>query len=195
MRENSKKIIAIILIFISIGSFYFLYFTWQNNKGEILIKVSDFIAQISLPYKIFKLTAEPRDLNLAIPIKELDIKNIEDSWDSPRSGGRTHEGVDMFAKKGTPIYSATEGFILRTGHNNLGGNFVFTIGAGGVKYYYAHLDRVAMGMEIGTPVTLDTVIGFVGNTGNAASTPPHLHFGMYLRGAENPYPLLINRNN
>ena len=91
------------------------------------------------------------------------------------------------------MYAATRGYVLRTGKNALGGTIVITIGPGGVRYYYAHLDRIAQGMHVGVPVTTDTVIGFVGNTGNAESVAPHLHFGVYNNGPQNPYPLLVER--
>ena len=131
--------------------------------------------------------------SIDLVIRELEKENISNSWGDSRSSGRGHEGVDMFAVRGTPIFSATEGYVLKVGTNALGGNIVFVYGKGGVRYYYAHLDRIARGIEIGTRVTTDSVWGFVGNTGNAETTPPHLHFGMYQNGAQNPYDLLVNR--
>jgi murein DD-endopeptidase MepM/ murein hydrolase activator NlpD len=84
--------------------------------------------------------------------------------------------------------------VTRISEGSLGGNFVYIIGAGGVRYYYAHLDRIPLGLNAGDKVNTDTVIGFVGNTGNAETTPPHLHFGAYVsRQAVDPLPLLINR--
>ena len=68
-------------------------------------------------------------------------------------------------------------------------------GAGGRYYYYAHLDSYARGLAIGDRVTTRTVLGYVGTTGNAAGTPPHLHFGVYTaNGAINPLPLLVDRS-
>lgn len=136
---------------------------------------------------------EEPDKELLIPIQGLSLRNIADSWGSPRSGGRSHEGIDMFAKRGTPVFSATRGYVIRSGTNTLGGNIVFVVGPGGVRYYYAHFDSVAQGIEPGKEVTTDTVLGYVGTTGNATGTPPHLHFGMYKSGAENPYQLLVPR--
>ncbi len=103
-------------------------------------------------------------------------------------------GQDMFAPKGTPVFSAVHGYVRRTGTNELGGNIVFVTGAGGRRYYYAHLDRIAHGLHAGQAVTTDTVLGFVGTTGNAITTPPHLHFGVYEgREAIDPLPLLRDR--
>jgi murein DD-endopeptidase MepM/ murein hydrolase activator NlpD len=69
------------------------------------------------------------------------------------------------------------------------------MGAGGRSYYYAHLDSYAQGISVGNWVTTETVLGYVGTTGNAQGTPPHLHFGVYTStGAINPLPLLKDRN-
>jgi murein DD-endopeptidase MepM/ murein hydrolase activator NlpD len=68
------------------------------------------------------------------------------------------------------------------------------MGAGGRVYYYAHLDAYAPGIKEGDYVTTKSVLGYVGTTGNAAGTPPHLHFGVYATGgAINPLPLLTDR--
>ena len=69
------------------------------------------------------------------------------------------------------------------------------IGAGGRVYYYAHLEAYAPHLAEGDYVTTQTLLGYVGTTGNAAGTPPHLHFGVYesTRGAMNPLPLLSDR--
>jgi len=83
---------------------------------------------------------------------------------------------------------------VRVGDDNLGGHTVSVIGDGGRKYYYAHLDSYAPNLEVGDYVTRNTVLGYVGSTGNADGTPPHLHFGIYTTtGAVNPLPLLVDR--
>ena len=90
--------------------------------------------------------------------------------------------------------SATAGYISKIGENSLGGQTVSVVGAGARFYYYAHLDSYAPGIAEGDWVTPQTVLGFVGTTGNAAGTPPHLHFGVYSTGgALNPMPLLTDR--
>ena len=76
----------------------------------------------------------------------------------------------------------------------MGGNTVLVLGAGGRSYYYAHLDGYAPGLAVGDYVTQEAVLGYVGTTGNAAGTAPHLHFGVYTPGgAIDPLPLLTNR--
>jgi peptidoglycan LD-endopeptidase LytH len=139
-------------------------------------------------------TQEP-DRRIAMPFEDVSKRQIADTWGAPRGTGRRHEGQDIFAPKGTPILSATNGYVYKIGENDLGGQTVSVISAGGRVYYYAHLDAYAPNLEVGDPVTTSTVLGFVGTTGNAQGTPPHLHFGVYtMSGAVNPLPLLTDRN-
>jgi len=127
---------------------------------------------------------------ITVPVVGVRRSQLRDGWGSPRSGGRRHEGIDIFAKRGTPVVSATGGYITRIGETNLGGQSVSVIGSGGYSHYYAHLDRYA-DKEVGEWVDEGDTLGFVGTTGNAKGTSPHLHYGIYtLGGAINPYPLL-----
>lgn len=144
--------------------------------------------------RVARLYTQTPDSRLAMPLENLSRKTIADTWQAPRGTGRRHEGQDIFAPRGTPILSATNGFIYKIGENNLGGQTVWVIGSGGRVYYYAHLDSYAKGIEVGDRVTTRTVLGYVGTTGNAQGTPPHLHFGVYTTtGAINPLPLLTDR--
>lgn len=148
----------------------------------------------TLPFKVALLSAREADRELSVPVEGVRVGQIGDSWHAPRSGGRRHEGQDIFAARGTPVRSATAGYVVRVGENALGGNTVFVAGAGGRSYYYAHLDSYAPGLAVGDYVTPETVLGYVGTTGNAAGTAPHLHFGVYATGgAVNPLPLLADR--
>lgn len=141
---------------------------------------------------------ETRDAELLMPIEGARISQVADTWGAPRGGGRVHEGQDIFAPEGTPVYSATYGYVYRIGENDLGGNVVTVIGGAGVRYYYAHFSGFAEGLEEGQYVTPETLLGYIGRTGNAAATPPHLHLGMYTGicdwDAEDPLPLLTDRN-
>jgi murein DD-endopeptidase MepM/ murein hydrolase activator NlpD len=119
------------------------------------------------------------DSELLMPVKGVRTQQVADTFGAPRPGGRQHEGQDIFAPKGTPVYSATQGMVWRIGTGELGGLFVYVLGPGGRRYYYAHLDGYAEGLEEGQGVSPQTLLGYVGNTGNARTTPPHLHFGLY----------------
>lgn len=110
-----------------------------------------------------------------------------DSWGFPRSGGRTHKGVDMFAVRGEPIYAVQAGRATASS-NSLGGISVHLRANTGHTYYYAHLDSRAFSGTIS--VAQGEVIGYNGNTGNARTTSPHLHFEIRPGGGSpvNPYP-------
>ena len=144
------------------------------------------------------LPAEP-DLALRMPVAGVLVGQVADTWGAARDGGRAHEGQDIFAPAGTPVHSATSGFVYRIETRDRGGRVVWVAGAGGRRYYYAHLEDWAEIVE-GMPVTPDTVLGYVGNTGNASTTPPHLHFAIYSgsrrtcdRQVYDPLPLLVDR--
>jgi len=144
--------------------------------------------------RVARLYTRQPDSRLSMPLQDVLKRQVGNTWHAPRGTDRLHEGQDIFAPKGTPIYSATSGFVYNVGENNLGGQTVSVIGDGGRVYYYAHLDSYAPGIAVGDPVTRQTLLGYVGTTGNAQGTPPHLHFGVYTSsGAINPLPLLVDR--
>jgi len=116
-----------------------------------------------------------------------------DTYGAPRSGGRSHQGVDMIAAKGTPVV-AIEGGVLDLGSSSLGGITIWLNGNSGDEYYYAHLDGYASGVFDGMSVSVGELIGYVGNTGNAIYTVSHLHFEFHPGGggAVNPTPLVAS---
>jgi murein DD-endopeptidase MepM/ murein hydrolase activator NlpD len=130
--------------------------------------------------------------SLAFPLPHLDSRAIKSFYGANRDGGaRRHQGVDIFAPRGTPVTAAVAGVITNTGVTALGGKVVWLYDDHRRQaLYYAHLDRqlVAPGARVGVGDTL----GLVGNTGNARTTPPHLHFGIYRRGegALDPLPFI-----
>jgi murein DD-endopeptidase MepM/ murein hydrolase activator NlpD len=111
------------------------------------------------------------------------------TWGAPRSGGRTHKGVDMMGPRYTPLVAVGDG-IVRKSYGSLGGNIVWLYADHGVNYFYAHLDSYPSGLVDGQRVTRGQVIGYMGDTGNPAPGAYHLHFGIYPGGitAVNPYP-------
>ena len=128
------------------------------------------------------------------PVSGKGNSAIQSFWGAPRAGGkRTHKGIDIFAKRGTPVIAVTNGFISNTGNRGLGGKQVWLRdGVFGQSLYYAHLDSILV--KRGTRVNLGDTLGLVGNTGNARTTSPHLHFGIYTSsGAINPLPFVKKR--
>lgn len=133
---------------------------------------------------------EPPD-TLAVPVAGVSGGELTDTWGAARSGGRSHEGIDIFAARGTAVTSATEGVVSRVGTNDLGGNVVWVTGPGREAHYYAHLEAARDGLSAGALISQGDTLGFVGDSGNAVGTPPHLHYGIYRPGgAVNPYPRL-----
>ena len=111
-----------------------------------------------------------------------------DSWGFPRSGGRRHKGVDMFAARGTPVVAVVDGRI-KFSSNSLGGRSTHLYSDNGTVYYYTHLDGHPGNISSGQRVAKGTIVGFVGNSGNARYTSPHNHFEIRPNGrAVNPYP-------
>jgi peptidoglycan LD-endopeptidase LytH len=123
---------------------------------------------------------------LAFPISGKNHRSIASFFGVPRDGGRRiHEGIDVFAPRGTPVTAVSPGRVTRVGVNNLGGKTV-SVSHDGYSFYYAHLDSQLV--NPGQSVKIGDTLGTVGNTGNAITTASHLHFGIYRRGAVDPYP-------
>ena len=119
-----------------------------------------------------------------------------DSWGYPRMTGTAsahwHQGTDIFADYGSPLVAAENGVIARMGTGTLGGNKLWVVGESGTGYYYAHLSAFVDGMADGQRVAAGDLVGYVGDSGNARGTSPHLHFEVHPGGGDavNPYPLL-----
>ena len=129
----------------------------------------------------------PTENSLPSPLPE---QHLTDTWGAARSQGRSHEGIDIFAARGTPIRATTQGIVSKVGENTLGGRVVVVVGPGGAGHYYAHLEDYA-DISPNDWVNAGDIIGYVGDSGNAKGTPPHVHYGIYISGsAVNPYPLL-----
>lgn len=161
---------------------------WEPRKTQsFLIRIQPELLR-SGSYTI-NITREPA---LAFPVQGRDSRQISSYFGAPRDGGRRrHEGVDIFAPKGTPAVASVDGIITSVGSNSLGGNVAFlTDNERHIRLYYAHLDR--WNVTNGQRVSVGDTVGFVGNTGNARTTAPHLHFGIYgtMDGATDPLPFI-----
>lgn len=125
---------------------------------------------------------------LACPVDQ--PRSYTDTFGAPRSGGRSHEGVDILAPIGTPLRAYEAGTITRMNSSSLGGISLYMNGdSSGTEYYYTHLSGYVTGISVGDKVDAGEHIGFVGDTGNAAGIP-HLHWEVHLGGSSvvNPYP-------
>jgi murein DD-endopeptidase MepM/ murein hydrolase activator NlpD len=144
---------------------------------------------------VYDIAVETAPL-LAFPVKGVDERAIWSGFGAERDGGRReHRGVDIFAPRGTPVLAATDGFITRVETTRRGGNVIWMQPLfGNMRVYYAHLDE--QWVTPGDFVVEGEPLGAIGNTGNARTTPPHLHFGVYVRrpgvrgGARDPAEFL-----
>ncbi len=136
---------------------------------------------------------------LGMPVANMKLSDMQDTFDQAR-GGRRHEATDILAARGTPVLAVEDGTIKKLFLSKPGGITIYEFEPDEQYcYYYAHLDRYAPNLKEGMHVSRGDVIGYVGNTGDASATSPHLHFGITLIGSEkkwwggtpiNPYPLL-----
>lgn len=117
-----------------------------------------------------------------------------DDFGDPRHQG-SHEGTDIMADRGTPLFAVDSGTIIRTSptETSLGGISLWLERADGTQYYYAHMTSIAQGIVVGSRVAAGQVVGTVGNTGDARYGAPHVHFEVHPKGgaAINPYPHLV----
>jgi hypothetical protein len=122
-----------------------------------------------------------------------------DTFGSPRADTVWHHGDDLFAPLGAPILAVADGTVFSVGWNEVGGNRLWLRDGQGNEFYYAHLSAYSPFAKNGRHVKAGTVLGFVGNTGDAQGTPYHLHFEihpvslLYLDydGAVDPTPYLV----
>ena len=121
---------------------------------------------------------------------ECPVPNVSDfsnTWGGARSGGRRHRGTDLFADYNS-IIVAPEAGVLEHGTSRLGGIVVRLYANTGRYYYMAHLAGYSASRTSGQQVEAGAIIGFVGNSGNARHTRPHLHIETSINGSRhNPY--------
>jgi murein DD-endopeptidase MepM/ murein hydrolase activator NlpD len=139
---------------------------------------------------------------IGLPISGLQPGDIQDTFDQARgTGERRHEASDIMAPRGTPVIAVENGVIKKLFNSKQGGLTVYQFDSTErFCYYYAHLDRYAEGLREGMIVKRGDRIGYVGSTGNADPSAPHLHFAIFELGPEknwwegkplNPYPILM----
>ena len=142
-----------------------------------------------------------RERNLRIPVEGADDDDLRDTFFDSRGGGRAHEALDIMAPRHTQVLAADDGVIKKLYDSEGGGGItIYQFDPTETfSYYYAHLDRYAANLREGQQVRRGDVIGYVGSTGNASPSAPHLHFAIFRLGSErqwwkgepiNPYPIL-----
>ncbi len=153
----------------------FSYEPWR--EGEYVLRVQPELLRGGRYRVVLHLEAQ-----LAFPVEGHGESDIHSFFGAAREGGRRlHHGVDIFAPRGTPVVAAAAGTVSRVQVTNLGGKVVWVRDpVRNANLYFAHLDSQAVRPD--QQVAVGDTLGFVGNTGNARTTPPHLHFGMYRRG-------------
>jgi murein DD-endopeptidase MepM/ murein hydrolase activator NlpD len=133
------------------------------------------------------------------PIRGVAASELRDTFNEMHNGHR-HEAIDISESEGTPVRAVVNGTIQKLFFSKAGGKTIYEFDYGSVYcYYYAHLERYSNGLHDGMSVSQGEVIGYVGSTGNASPTAPHLHFAIYLLGPQkswwkgnpiDPYPIL-----
>lgn len=140
----------------------------------------------------YKVTLR-KDASLDFPVEGKTKTAILSVFGVPRDAGRrVHNGVDVFARRHTPVLAPSDAQVRRVGENDLGGSVIWLYDSKrSINMYFAHLQT--QDVESGTQVKAGQQIGTVGNSGNAQTTPPHLHFGIYARGRGpvDPAPYII----
>ena len=166
------------------------------RKGFIVILVSLSVVWIALPvlkvaFLGLPICFQEAPVRLPMPMKGVRPSQVANTFGAPRSEGRRHEGVDVFASRNTHILSTTKGVVVSVGENRLGGRTVAVLGPGAQWHYFAHLESYGK-IRVGQWIPAGYTLGTVGDSGNARGTPPHLHYGVYRfpRKAFDPLPLL-----
>lgn len=125
--------------------------------------------------------------SIGFPVKGKNSRSIASFFGDPRDGGsRDHHGVDIFAPRHTPVLAPSNASVSRVGVGDIGGRYVWLYDSKrSMNLYFAHLETQEV--ERGDQVLAGQLIGTVGNSGNARTTPPHLHFGIYSNGPIDPF--------
>ena len=162
-----------------------------GERGRDVIATTGSVAVVDTIEKL-------RRRNLKIPVEGVDEDDLRDTFADSRDG-RLHEAIDIMAPRNTPVRAVEDGRIVKLFSSKAGGLTIYMFDLSQTfSYYYAHLDRYAGGIRERQQVRRGDVIGYVGSTGNASPTAPHLHFAIFRLTSErqwwkgepiNPYPV------
>lgn len=127
-----------------------------------------------------ELRAPDPSNGLIIPVAGVRPSQLRDTYGAPRSGGRTHEGIDIPAPEGTPVVAVATAVVVGRDTSALGGISLYLRDLDGrTIYFHGHLQRYRAGLKEGDLMRQGEVIAYVGETGNAPAGSPHLHFSAY----------------
>ena len=138
--------------------------------------------------------------DIGYPLAEVKPKELRSQFNDHRRG-HTHHAIDLMRRRGTPVMAVTDGVIRKLYRSRSGGISVYLFdGSEEYCFFYAHLDHYSKNLHEGQEVHKGDVIAYVGSTGNAKRSSPHLHFAVSLTGparrwsggvAIDPYPILL----
>jgi murein DD-endopeptidase MepM/ murein hydrolase activator NlpD len=161
---------------------------------------ADYSAALRAPRARPAAVAEATASGLLLPVEGVSPRQLHDTYNDSRSGGRVHDAIDIHAPRGTPVLAVADGVIIKRHSGARGGLSLYHLDDDGrTRYYYAHLDHYAQGVTEGVRVRRGDVIGYVGDTGNAQPGDYHLHFSVAVLSDRsrwwsgrnlNPYDLL-----
>lgn len=161
---------------------------WTYNHSR------SYVARVLARARLYRTRGFPDVLSSGMVCPVVGDVSFTDTYGAPRSDGRAHEGVDMFASEGTALVAVTDGetFLVENVDDDIGGISLWIRASNGDTYYYAH-NRANVIVSSGVPVERGEVVAYLGRTGNAASTPPHLHFEFHPAGREAANPTSLMR--
>lgn len=153
----------------------------SGPRPRIALRDSSTTIRNTTSRRVAAAIEELRQRQLLLPLPGLTPDRVRDSFNQARSGGaRRHNAIDLFAPRGTPILAADSGIVLKLNRSTLGGIQLYAADPNHrFVYYYAHLDAYHPSIEEGMSIARGDTLGFVGTTGNAPASSPHLHFAIY----------------
>jgi murein DD-endopeptidase MepM/ murein hydrolase activator NlpD len=207
MRRDPRPLLAFFAGFAA-GMLFLLVLMWHSGTIRPVRAATNPIRTMPAPLQTppeppqaepgQSMAAEVPDL--IVPVAGVDISKMTDTFNEGR-GNHRHQATDIMAPRGTPVLAAGDGTIVKLFLSRAGGITIYQFDPTRTWcYYYAHLDRYAPGIMEGMAVRKGQTIGYVGSTGDASPSAPHLHFEISLLGPEkhwwrgtpiNPYPILM----
>ena len=156
---------------------------------------SQSLIDILTPLSRYGVTLQDALYQSAGPFPVAGLASWSDDWGACRGAGceRSHEGLDIFAAEGTPLVATADGVVTQKYVGDLPGISLEIQDAQGIQYFYAHLSAWAEPIQVGDTVHVGQVIGYIGNTGNAITTPHHVHLEIQPGGIPVPPKPFVDR--